>query len=59
MPRRSQPLPRPSATASLILRRTALKPRLAIILGSGFGPVAQAVEVEREFSYRDLTGFTV
>jgi purine nucleoside phosphorylase len=43
----------------LILRRTALKPRLAIILGSGFGPVAQAVEVEREFSYRDLTGFTV
>jgi len=59
MPRRSQPLPRPSATASLILRRTALKPRLAIILGSGFGPVAQAVEVEREFSYRDLPGFPV
>jgi purine-nucleoside phosphorylase len=59
MPRRSQSLPRPSATASLILHRTSLRPRLAIILGSGFGPVAQSVSVEREFSYRDLPGFPV
>lgn len=59
MPRRSQSLPRPSATASLILRRTSLRPRLAIILGSGFGPVAQSVSVDREFSYRDLPGFPV
>lgn len=59
MTRRPHTLPQPSATASLILRRTALKPRLAIILGSGFGPVAQSLTVDREFPYRDLPGFPV
>ena len=59
MPRRSTRLPRPSATASLILGRTCLRPRLAIILGSGFGPLAGAVECDREFPYRDLPGFPV
>jgi len=59
MPRRSQSLPPPSSTASLILRRTSLRPRVAIILGSGFGPIAQSVSVDREFSYRDLPGFPV
>jgi len=61
MPRRhrASELPEPSTTASLILRRTALRPRLAIVLGSGFGPVAEAVTVEREFAYRDLPGFPV
>lgn len=61
MPRRPRAttLPDPSTTASLILRRTPLRPRVAIILGSGFGPVAEAVTVEREFAYRDLPGFPV
>lgn len=59
MPRRSIPLPHPAATASLILGRTRLRPRLGIILGSGFGPVARAIDCEREFPYRDLAGFPV
>lgn len=61
MPRRhrARELPAPSTTASLILRRTSLRPRLAIILGSGFGPVAEAVTAESEFAYRDLPGFPV
>ncbi|MEY4692046.1 MAG: hypothetical protein RIT19_2371 [Verrucomicrobiota bacterium] len=59
MARRPQPLPPPASTASLILRRTSLRPRFAIVLGSGFGPVADAIEVEREFAYRDLPGFPV
>lgn len=58
MPRPSR-LPAPDSTASLIRRRTRTRPVLGIILGSGFGPVAGAVEVEREFSYRDLPGFPV
>lgn len=56
-PKNSLPLPR--ATAALITRRCPLKPAMGIILGSGFGPVADAVEVEREFAYRDLPGFPV
>ncbi|MFM8880543.1 MAG: purine-nucleoside phosphorylase [Verrucomicrobiota bacterium] len=59
MARRAQPLPAPSSTASLILHRTALRPRLAIVLGSGFGGVAEAISVDREFAYRDLPGFPV
>lgn len=58
MPRPSR-LPQPSSTASLILKRTRTRPVLGIILGSGFGPVASAVEVEQEFAYRDLPGFPI
>jgi len=59
MPRRPHSLPHPSSTAALILGRTRLRPRLGIILGSGFGPVARAIDPEREFPYRDLPGFPV
>jgi purine-nucleoside phosphorylase len=43
----------------MVLGRTRLRPRLGIVLGSGFGPVGQAIDCEREFSYRDLPGFPV
>jgi inosine/guanosine/xanthosine phosphorylase family protein len=56
---RKTSLPDPAATASLIARRCTLRPTLGIVLGSGFGPVAEAVEAEREFAYRDLPGFPV
>ncbi len=52
-------LPFPSVTAALILKRTQLRPRLGIVLGSGFGAVARAIAVEHEFAYRDLPGFPV
>lgn len=56
---RKTSLPAPAATAALIARRCALRPTLGIVLGSGFGPVAEAVEAEREFAYRELPGFPV
>jgi inosine/guanosine/xanthosine phosphorylase family protein len=56
---RKTSLPQPAATASLIAQRCPLQPTLGLILGSGFGPVAEAVEVERAFAYRELPGFPV
>lgn len=56
---RHAPLPSPETTAALIARRCPLKPALGLILGSGFGPVADTVAVERTFAYRDLPGFPV
>ena len=52
-------LPDPAATAALITQRTKLRPKLGIVLGSGFGANAKAVAVEREFPYRELPGFPV
>lgn len=56
---RANRLPNPATTAALIQKRIQLRPELAIILGSGFGPVAEALTVDREFAYRDLPGFPV
>jgi inosine/guanosine/xanthosine phosphorylase family protein len=56
---RASRLPNPDTTAALIRKRIQVQPVLGIILGSGFGPVAGALQVEREFSYRDLPGFPV
>src|SRR5207302_1052691 len=36
---------------------TGLRPRLAIVLGSGFHPFAAEVEIAAKFKYRDLPGF--
>ncbi len=58
MPRASS-LPDPEATAALVRRRSSVRPRLAIILGSGFGGVATAVQVASRFATRDLPGFPV
>ncbi|HTH48854.1 MAG TPA: purine-nucleoside phosphorylase [Candidatus Limnocylindria bacterium] len=58
MPNKNR-LPSPATTASLITQRTRLRPKLGLVLGSGFGAIAEAVTVEREFPYRDLPGFPV
>ena len=52
-------LPRPAVTAALVLKRCDTRPRLGLVLGSGFGAIARAITVEREFPYRDLPGFPV
>lgn len=51
------PLPDPARTAAVIHRRTRLRPLLGMVLGSGFGGVAAALELERELSYSSLPGF--
>ncbi len=43
--------------AALIRTRTALVPRIAIVLGSGLGDFAQAVEGATIIPYRELEGF--
>lgn len=43
--------------AEMVLKKVTLRPTLALVLGSGFQPVAERVEVEREFSYKSLPGF--
>jgi inosine/guanosine/xanthosine phosphorylase family protein len=43
--------------ARLILRRTKLRPTLALILGSGFRRVADHVQVEMDLPYATLPGF--
>ena len=58
MPNKNR-LPHPATTAALIAKRTKLRPKLGLVLGSGFGAIASAVTVEREFPYRDLPGFPV
>ncbi|MFA6547082.1 MAG: purine-nucleoside phosphorylase, partial [Limisphaerales bacterium] len=40
-----------------LVRAGALKPKLAIVLGSGFGSVLDHVEVVKEISYAKLPGF--
>ncbi len=62
LPQRRSPisrLPSPATTAALIRRRTTLRPHLAILLGSGFDLVADRVDVEARFAYRELPGFPV
>lgn len=44
-------------TANLIAVRTSARPRLAIVLGSGFAEVAQSVERAIEIPYSELPGF--
>lgn len=58
MPRRTR-LPIPTATASVIQKRSKLRPTVGLVLGSGFAAFASILTVEREFPYRDLPGFPV
>ena len=47
----------PPTTAALLAKLTALRPRLALVLGSGFQGVLDAVEVVDEIPYARLPGF--
>ncbi|MFM7719450.1 MAG: purine-nucleoside phosphorylase [Actinomycetota bacterium] len=45
------------AAAEAVRERTAFRPEVAIVLGSGLAPAAAAVEEEVAFSFADLPGF--
>lgn len=47
------------AAAVVRKRASAIQPKVAIILGSGLGPVADAITDKIEISYKDLPGFPV
>jgi purine-nucleoside phosphorylase len=59
MPKRRSPekLPNPAQTAGVLRKCTSLRPRLGLVLGSGFHDVASMVEVETEIPYQKLPGF--
>lgn len=50
---------KPAADAAQVIRTRApkLKPRAVLILGSGLGPVADAIEGAVSIPYKDLPGF--
>ncbi len=45
------------ATARVVARSCALRPQLAIVLGSGFGSALERVKIAKEISYAKLQGF--
>lgn len=47
----------PGATAAYLRRKTRLRPRLGIILGSGFQGVTEHVESAQSVPYKELAGF--
>ena len=48
---------RVNGAARVIGERTALKPEVAIVLGTGLGALAKEIAVETEISYGDIPGF--
>jgi len=48
---------RAEKVAARLTRLTGLRPRLAMVLGSGFQEVASLLEARTKVSYRDLPGF--
>ncbi len=52
-------LPAPEAVAGKLRAATALRPDLAIWLGSGFGYLTSAIELDRRIPYAKLAGFPV
>lgn len=49
----------PHAAASFLAPKLAEAPRLAIVLGSGLGSIADQVQATRRFSYAEVPGFPV
>ncbi len=47
----------PQKTAAKLLKSSGLRPRLAIVLGSGFGPLLAGLEVDARIAYGRLPGF--
>lgn len=46
-------------TAAWIKEHTQMRPRTAIILGTGLGHLAEEIEIDDEFSYKDIPNFPV
>jgi purine-nucleoside phosphorylase len=46
-----------TSTARVLSRASTLSPRLALVLGSGFGPALERVAVVKEIPYAKLPGF--
>ena len=44
-------------TANYLKSQTKLKPRVGMVLGSGFGSFAKAIQVETQVSYADIPNF--
>jgi purine-nucleoside phosphorylase len=57
MKRSPRGLPDPKKATAVILKGTKLRPRLGIILGSGFHGVTSLVQAEMEIPYGKLPGF--
>lgn len=53
----SVPGPNPDTVAARLDRLSPLRPRLGLVLGSGFGPVADQIEVAAEVPFGELPGF--
>lgn len=49
--------PDPRSVAAQLLAASALKPKLSLVLGSGFAHVAEAIEVSAEVPFARLPGF--
>ncbi len=52
-------MPDPTRAVRWIRRQCPIQPRLGIVLGSGFGPVADALPNPVELPYADIPGFAV
>jgi purine-nucleoside phosphorylase len=48
-----------SSSVEAVRAKTAFEPEIAIILGSGLGPLAEEIEVDASIAYSDLPGFPV
>lgn len=46
-----------AAAARILSRASGLRPHLAVVLGSGFGPVLERVDVDAEIPFTKLPGF--
>jgi len=57
--KRSLSTPDPARAVRWIRRHCPIQPRLGIVLGSGFGPVADALPNPIELPYSDIPGFAV
>lgn len=57
--KRSPLTPDPARAVQWIRRRCPFQPTLGIVLGSGFGPVANALPNPIELPYSDIPGFSV